>query len=222
MNWYKPRHVTQRDPTDPKQFSHCWAAVGAWGVDGATNGASRITAKEFARAAGGGSGRKAGSGTQEDILKGLDHYGVKARILRLRVADLQEILSAERRGIFAIPTDYDIWPAGKDCMRGEAGPDVNHEVGVIGGATLGIMNPLCDDYQSIPLATLMQAAAKYARQQGHSGIIEVVRVLRQEPPENDAAKKLIAQQRDKLDAWQEYHAATRELLEELQSIKPPK
>lgn len=220
--WYVPKPVTQRDPSDPQQFSHCWAAVGAWQLAAATDGASKVTAKAFAKAAGGGSGRKTGSGTQEDIVNGLAHYGVKADIIDLPVGDATRILGRERRAVWAVATDYDVWPSGKDCMRGEAGPDVNHEVGVIGGDPPTIMNPLCDDYQNIPLATLIQAAAKYARQNGHSRTLQVVRVMRQQPTSNIGDKATIAEQQDLIDRWQEYGSATRALANRILDLPVPK
>lgn len=221
-SFHQPRHVTQRDPKDPRQFSHCWAACGAWLLDAATDGASRVVAKEFARAAGGGSGRKTGSGTQEDIVNGLNHYGVKADLIDMPVGSATSILGRERRAVFAIATDYDVWPSGKDCMRGEVGPDVNHEVGVIPGDPPQVMNPLCDDYQTVPLATIIQAAAKYARQNGHSRTLQVVRVLRQKPTGLIADKARLAEQQDLIDQWQEYGSATRSLANRILDIPVPR
>lgn len=221
--WFVPKPVTQRDASDPLQFSHCWGAVGAWLLAAATDGAARVTAKDFAKQAGGGSGRKTGSGTHEDIVNGLHHYGVKASLVRLLATDAAEILGKERRAVWAVATDYDAWPTPKDCMNGVVGPDVDHEVGWIGGDPGRAMNPLCvGDYQSIKLATLTTAAFKKARQDGHSRYIEVVRVFRQRPTTNIADRALIADQQDQLDQWAEYQASVKALAGQLLDLPVPK
>jgi hypothetical protein len=212
--FYLPRHVTQRNPADPLAMSHCWAACGAWMLDAATDGASRVSAREFAKAAGGGSGRNTGSGTQEDICNGLNHYGVSSALLRIPVADARALLMTERRAVYALATAYELWPVGKDCLRTEAGPDVNHEVGVIGGDPPNIMNPLCLDYQSIPLGTLIDAAARYAKENGHSRTLEIVRVYRQKPAGLIADKLRIADLEDQIAAQADWIAQARALFSE--------
>lgn len=212
--WREPRHVTQRDPSDPRQFSHCWAAVGAWLLDGATDGAAKVTAKEFAKMAGGGSGRRTGSGTQEDIVQGLNRYGVSSTIVRLGRTDASDRMSADRRAIWAIATDYDLWPTPKDCMNGVVGPDTNHEVGIIGGTPPRVMNPLCLDYQTVTLPVVLDAAFKYAKQQGHSRWIEVVRVYRQKPVDNVGDKVRIAELEDAVAERDEWIASARALFAE--------
>ena len=222
-SWYTPRHVTQRDPKDPRAMSHCWAACGAWLVDAATDGASRITGREFAKAAGGGTGRRTGSGTHEDVMKGLDHYGVRGARLRLNRLDAATILGTERRAVFSIATAYEEWPTPKDCVNGVVADTVNHEVGVIGGNPVKAMNPLClSGYQSITLATLLNAAFKYATEQGHSGYIEVVRVYRQKPTGAIADKARIAELEDDIARWQEYAATVRGLAGDILDLPVPK
>lgn len=223
--YYIPRHVTQRDPSDPRAMSHCWGACGACCLDAATDGTAKVTAKEFAKMAGGGSGRKTGSGTQEDIVQGLDRYGVHADILNVSPSDLKRMLSTPRRAIFAIATAYEAWPPSLDCMHGEAGPDVNHEVVVIPGATDGkvpVMNPLCFEYQDVPVDDVVQAAAKYAKEQSHSRSIQVVRVYRQKPTGAIADKARIAELEDQLSQWEEYAATVRRLAGDILDVAVPK
>lgn len=226
MTFYQPRHVSQRDPADPRQFSHCWAACGAWLLDGATDGASRVDAQTFARMAGGGSGRITGSGTQEDIVQGLNRYGVHSDIIDIPAASMTTILSTPRRAIFAIATAYEAWPPALDCMNGTAGPDVNHEVGAIPGVDaagmLQVMNPLCEEYQSVPLADVIHAAQKYAREQGHSRTLQVVRVFRQKPAGAVSDRARIADMQDQLDQWQEYSATARALAGRIMDLPVPK
>ena len=221
--WFVPKPVTQRDPADPKQFSHCWAAVGAWQLAAATDGASRVTAKEFAKAAGGGSGRKSGSGTQEDIVAGLEHYGVKASIVRMDRPTAATILGSDRRAVWAVATAYEEWPVGKDCMAGVANDDVNHEVGVIGGKPPQVMNPLCvGEYQTVTLQTLLEAAFRYATEQGHRRYIEVVRVYRQKPTGAIADKARIADLEDTIARWEEYAATVRGLANDILDVPVPR
>lgn len=221
--WREPRHITQRDPKDPLAMSHCWAACGAWLVDAATDGASRLTAKEFAKAAGGGTGRRTGSGTHEDVMKGLDHYGVKGSRLRLGRSDAATILGSERRAVFSVSTSYEEWPTPKDCVNGVVGDTVNHEVGVIGGKPVKAMNPLClAGYQDITLATLLNAAFKYATEQGHSGYIDVVRVFRQKPTGAIADKARIAELEDTIAQWEEYAATVRGLAGDILDVAVPR
>lgn len=220
--WYVPKPVTQRDPADPKQFSHCWAAVGAWLLAAATDGASKVTAKEFAKAAGGGSGRITGSGTQEDIVDGLDHYGVNAGRVRLSRSDAATILGSDRRAVWGVATAYELWPEAKSCQGIPIG-DVNHEVGVIGGKPPDIMNPLCvGEYQTVTLQTLLEAAFRYAREQGHRGWIDVVRVFRQKPTGAIADKARIADLEDSIAQWEEYAATVRGLAGDILDVAVPK
>lgn len=220
--WYVPKPVTQRDSTDPQAFSHCWSAVGAWQLAAATDGAAKVTAKAFAKAAGGGSGRRTGSGTQEDIRDGLAHYGVKADLVRLSRDDAANILGTDRRAVWAVATAYEAWPVAKDCMAGTA-EDVNHEVGVIGGKPPTVMNPLCQgEYQTVTLQTLLEAAFRYAREQGHRGYIEVVRVYRQKPTGAIADKARIAELEDDIARWQEYAATVRGLAGDILDVATPK
>lgn len=222
-DWFVPRPVTQRDPKDPQALSHCWSAVGSWQLAAATDGASRVTAKAFAAAAGGGSGRKPGSGTQEDIVTGLAHYGVRGAIVRLDRQDAAELLGTDRRAVWAVATAYEKWPKALDCMGGTAGPDVNHAVGVIGGAPLQVMNPLCVGvYQTLPLATLLDAAFRYAAEQGHRRTIEVVRVYRQRPTGAIADKARIADLEDTIAEWQQYAAQVRRLANDILDVPVPK
>jgi len=186
-DWFLPRHVTQRTGT-PCQFSNCWAAIGAWCHHAATGGTASVTPEEFKAAAGGGSGGKnkvtgCSKGLETDIIAGLRKLGIdQAKLVRgVSVADAKKIFSQERRAVYAVATDYDVWPVAKDCMNGTAGPDVNHMVGVIcGGTMLTIENPLCTDYQQVGIDKVLAAANKYAKQNGRSGLT-LIRVPRPIP-----------------------------------------
>lgn len=179
--YYVPKHVTQQDGSKCAG-SNCWAAVGAWLYAGATGGVGQLTPTDFRRMAGGGSGRADESGCRSgfegDITKGLDRLGVKAFTMELQAVDAREVLNAERRSLFAVATDYELWPAEKDCLRGTF--DGNHMVGMIAGTTLKVMNPLCDDYQTVGLLRVLAAAEKFARDHGRSRIV-LVRVPRPLP-----------------------------------------
>lgn len=194
--WYVPPHITQR--TGSKcQFSLCWATIGAWLHRAATGGTASLTPEEFAKAAGGGTGGKnqttgCDKGLERDLLRGLDNLGVRSKILKVSRARALEILSVERRNIFAVSVDYDAWPKAKDCMNGTAGPDVNHMVGIIGGAKPQIENPLCTDYQEVSLPAVLAAAGKYASNNGRQSIW-LVRVARPIPASLPADQKRIAE-----------------------------
>jgi hypothetical protein len=205
--FYVPKHVTQRTGSTC-QFSNCWAAVGAWLHGAATAGLAAITPEAFRIQAGGGSGRPnpttgCHSGFETDMVEGLAHLGVHARILKVGFEQAKAILSQERRAIFGIAVDYDAWPKGADCMNGVAGPDVNHMVGIIGGRPITVMNPLCLDYQAVGLLAVLRAAQKYSTQSGRDGIW-LTRVLRPvpvtAPPDEARIAELEAQVADRDDA----------------------
>lgn len=194
-DWYTPPHFTQRTGTKC-QFSNCWATVGAWLHNAATGGTAKLTPEEFRAQAGGGSGRETipgcNAGNETDMIKGLDKLGVKANLLKVTASQARDILSQERRAVFGIAVDYDAWPADKDCMNGTAGPDVNHMVGIIGGPTLKVMNPLCSDYQTVKIADVLAAANKLAVQTGRDAIY-LARVVRPIPATVTDDKKRIAE-----------------------------
>lgn len=195
-DWFVPPHVTQRTGS-PCQFSLCWAAVGAWLASAATDGSVTLTPEEFARKAGGGSGRPNEStgcktGFEVDLRKGLSNLGIESALFTVPFADLADRLTPDRRAVFAVAVDYSAWPRDKDCMNGMAGPDVDHMVGIIPGTDaqgrVKVMNPLCEDYQRVALADVSGASRKFARERSRDGII-VVRVMRQMPrglPEDKA------------------------------------
>ncbi len=196
-DWYVPDHVTQRTGTKC-QFSNCWCAVGAWLHRAATGGTAIVSPEEFRTVSGGGSGRPnavtgCNSGFEIDMVKGLDKLGVKANILKVTPQIALKLLTTERRAVFGIAVDYDAWPVEKDCMNGVSGPDVNHMVGFIGGKPLKqVMNPLCQDYQSVPALAVLKAAEKFSKQAGRSSIW-ITRVVRPIPTGLTADKARIAE-----------------------------
>ena len=212
MTYFIPDHVTQQDGSRCAG-SNCWAAVGAWLYAAATGGAGKLTPTEFRQMAGGGSGRAGASGCRSgfegDLVKGLDKLGVKSSILELRTTEAVKLLATERRAVFALATDYELWPEGKDCLDGDF--DGNHMVGVIGSAPPRVMNPLCQRYQRIGMDALMAAADKFARDHGRNRVL-VVRVKRPLPAGLAEDKALIETQRAVIEEHEEAMAAARSLI----------
>lgn len=220
---YLPPHVTQR--TDEPGWNHrCWAAVGAWEALAASGGTVKVTPEEFARKVGGGSGRKPGSGTERDIAAGLGSLGLDAQIITVRFGDISDRVATERRAVFAVATDYSEWPVALDCMGGTAGPDVNHMVGLVPGVKEGkvrVMNPLCKEYQWVPVRDVERAAAAYNRAQGRPGI-RLVRVVRPVPAVLDDLRKRIVELTEERDALRDYVAEVRRLGQDLLEVEVPK
>lgn len=213
--WYRPQHVTQR--TDhPCWSSLCWDAVGAWLVDGATLGAVQLAPGRFAELAGGGSGKRIGcglrAGTERDLVAGVRALGLAARIVDVSRAQARRLLSTRRPQLYAIATDYELWPADGDCMVGDPGPDTNHAIGWDPGTARAVMNPLCRAYQAVDLADVLRAASAYQRQQGRDGI-RLVSVIRPVPESLPADLRRIASlerelaEADERDAMVRQHAA---------------
>lgn len=212
MTYFIPDHVTQQDGSRCAG-SNCWAAVGAWLYAAATGGAGKLTPTEFRQMAGGGSGRAGASGCRSgfegDLVKGLDKLGVKSSILELRTTEAVKLLATERRAVFALATDYELWPEGKDCLDGDF--DGNHMVGLIAGRPVKVMNPLCDHYQAVNLNAILAAADKFARDHGRNRVL-VVRVKRPLPAGLAEDKALIETQRAVIEEHEEAMAAARSLI----------
>jgi hypothetical protein len=221
---FLPEAVTQRDGS-PCQWANCWAAVGAWLHNGATGGTALVTPTEFRKMAGGGSGRanKPGcpSGFEQDIVDGLDALGVKSTIVKVGQADARRLLSTPSRALYGIATDFDRWPADKDCSAGDF--DGNHAIGYVPGLGLpskAVMNPLCPDYQNVSLTVVLNSAVKFARDHARGGEVWLVRVRRPKPqvsPDKDRIESLteaIAQR----DEW---IARARALIVDLATLEVP-
>ena len=224
-----PGFVTQRTGS-PCQFSLCWAAVGAWLARAATNDTVKLTPEEFARKAGGGSGRPNATtgcktGFERDLQKGLTNLGIDSDLMTIPYPDLVDRMSHERRAVFAVAVDYELWPPDQDCMNGTAGPDVDHMVGIIPGTDgkgrVLTENPLCGDYQRVSLAAISTAARKFGRDRGRPGVV-VVRVLRPRLTGLPADKARIADLEDLVDRQADYIAASRTLAQQSLELEVPK
>ena len=222
-NLYLPPHVTQR--TDVPGWNHrCWAAVGAWEALAVSGGTVKVTPETFVRKAGGGSGSKPGSGTERDIVKGLSTLGLDSQIITVRYGDISERIATERRAVFAVATAYSEWPVALDCMNGTAGDDVNHMVGLVPGVRDGkvrVMNPLCKEYQWVPVRDVERAATAYNRAQGRPGI-RLVRVARPVPAALDDLRKQIVALTEERDALRDYVAEVRRLGQDLLEVEVPR
>jgi hypothetical protein len=215
MTFYRPAHVTQRTGSRC-QFSLCWAAVGSWLASAASGGATTVTPEDFARKAGGGSGKPNATtgcktGFEVDLQKGLSNLGLDSDILTIPYASFLERMAPERRHVFAVAVDYSLWPPEQDCMNGTAGPDVDHMVGIIPGkdtrGRVEAMNPLCGDYQKVSLAAISTAARKFGRERSREGIV-VVRVARPKVGGLPADKARIADLEDLVQRQADYIEAT--------------
>lgn len=229
MTYKIPEFVTQRTGS-PCQFSLCWGAIGAWLARAATGDAVRLTPEEFAKKAGGGSGRPnpatgCRTGFERDLQKGLSNIGIDSDLFSIPFSDFSDRMTPERRAVFAVAVDYELWPPDQDCMNGTAGPDVDHMVGIIPGigekARVQVENPLCSDYQRVSLAAISTAARKFARDRGRSGIV-VVRVQRPAPTSLPADKARIASLEDLVERQADYIAASRTLAQQSLELEVPR
>ena len=182
IEWYQPKHVTQQDGSRCAG-SNCWAAVGAWLARAATGGTANLSPTAFRATAGGGSGTPSPvtgcrSGFESDISKGLRSLGVATTTVRLSRHEARRAIAQERRSVYAVAVDYELWPLDQKCLVTDF--DGNHMVGVIGGLPLDVMNPLCDDYQEVDIGSVLSAAERFSVQHGRDGLLWLVRVAR--PP----------------------------------------
>lgn len=225
--FYLPPHVTQRTGS-ACQFSNCWCAVGAWQARGASGGTVKVSPEEFRVKAGGGSGRPnpetgCRTGFETDIVRGLGSLGLSVSRLDIAFSDLRARVETPRRALFAIAVDYSEWPEPLDCMRGVAGPDVNHMVGIVPGLKNGkvtVMNPLCEEYQEIALPALATAAIRFAREHGRD-FLRLVRVARPVPADMDGVRRQNAELKEQNEELRDYIATLRRnLLDSLQIEVP--
>lgn len=180
MSLYVPEPVYQLDGS-PCQGSNCWAAVGAWQMAGQSEGEQTPTPTRFRELAG---ERECGGGNLYDIQTGFQRSGRAYAVRSFTGAELRAILTTEDRRLFAIPTDYNVWPDDKKCDSPEF--DGYHMVGIIPGILryeqLRVMNPLCSvpgasreaRYQKVKLDDVMAAARAVAKATGQpAGTIRV-------------------------------------------------
>lgn len=224
-----PGFVTQRTGS-ACQFSLCWAAIGAWLARAATNDTVQLTPEEFARKAGGGSGRPnpttgCKTGFERDLQKGLTNLGIDSDLFTIPFADFTDRMKPERRAVFAVAVDYELWPPDQDCMNGTVGPAVDHMVGIIPGVDgkgrVQTENPLCTDYQRVSLGAISTAARKFGRDRGRSGVM-VVRVLRPMPSSLPTDKERIARLEDLVERQADYIAASRTLAQQSLELEVPR
>lgn len=223
-----PEFVTQRTGS-PCQFSLCWAAIGAWLARAASGNTVKVTPEEFARKAGGGSGRPNATtgcktGFETDLRKGLSNLGIDSDLFTIPYRDFADRMKVERRAVFAVAVDYELWPPEQDCMNGTAGPDVDHMVGIIPGVGekggVQVENPLCADYQRVNLMAISTAARKFGRDRGRPGVI-VVRVQR--PKVFGSGDKVrIAELEDLVERQSDHIAAASALFTEGLELEVPK
>lgn len=224
-----PPFVTQRTGS-ACQFSLCWAAIGAWLAGAATGGTVSLSPEDFARKAGGGSGRPNATtgcrtGFERDLQKGLANLGIDSSLLTVPYRDFAERMKVERRAVFAVAVDYELWPPEQDCMNGVVGPDVDHMVGIIPGigdhAAVQVENPLCDGYQRVSLAALGTAARRFGRARGRNGVM-LVRVQRPKATSLTADRARIADLEDLVERQADYIAAASALFSDGIELEVPR
>lgn len=188
VSLYVPEPIYQLDGS-PCQGSNCWAAVGAWQLDGQSGGETVVTPTRFRAMAG---EDECGGGSLWDIQRGFQRHGRTYNIRYLPYAELRAWMNSADRRLLAIPTAYDAWPDDKKCDS----PDFDgfHMVGIIPGVLrygqVRVMNPLCSvpgasreaRYQKVKIDDVMTAARKVARLTGQpAGTIATGIVWRPKP-----------------------------------------
>lgn len=168
---YLPDHVTQRG-TDPCQWEHCWAAVGAWLTDGASGGKRTPDPVRFCALA-----RKdpCENGGLSDMIRGLETAGQKY-VYRADVPkdEVRRILRSRTGKLVALEIDMDSWPASNG--------DAYHSIGVVCGIGTGkfagkvkTMDPAEDNYRHRDLDGVLTAALEYnAEHHERPGTIDVL------------------------------------------------
>lgn len=177
---YVPDPIYQLDGS-PCQGSNCWAAVGSWQMDGQSEGEQVPTPTRLRAMAG---VDDCSGGNLYDIQTAFQRTERPYAVRSFTGAELRAILTSEDRRLFAIPTDYKVWPDDKKCDS----PDFDgyHMIGVIPGilrySQLRVMNPLCSvpgasreaRYQKVKLDDIMAAARAVAKATGQpAGTIRV-------------------------------------------------
>lgn len=203
VDWYVPEHVPQMDGS-PCQVANCWAAAGSWLAAAATGGTVRISPTDFRKRAGGGSGNKGpsgcASGFEEDVAAGLRALGIQCSLLKLPIADARRLIEKDRRGVYSIAVDYEVFGPGVKCQDSFEG---NHMLGIIGGRPTRSMDPLCPDYKPLGVTVLLDAAGKFSRDHHRGLTIWLVKVQRPIPQGLPADQKLIEIQRARIEALED-------------------
>lgn len=175
---YIPTHVTQKDGS-LCQWKNCWAAVGAWLVDGATRGDTRPTPETFR-----GHSKQAGddctTGGLGSISTGMLTLGIAVRRWNdVSLEDARQMIAKPRsRRLYAFETDFIEWPEDLKCQTDFDGA---HMVGVAPSTyaaatdTIRTMDPLCTVMKRVPIEAVLACAAAYNHR--HGGTIETVDIL---------------------------------------------
>lgn len=171
MARYVPAHVPQMDGSKC-ETTNCWAAVGAWGVDGLTGGDRTPKPTWFRFKAKAQDCRPGGLG---DIIRGLANMGLwrskTARyVVDMTPARLRRRLRTRTGALVCVETDFEVWPEYKNCQPGFDG---YHMVGVICGRDdedrVRVMDPLCKEqgYRWVKVEAIVRAAVQYNNE--HAG-----------------------------------------------------
>jgi hypothetical protein len=205
VTYYLPEPIYQLDGS-PCQGSNCWAAVGAWQMDGQSGGDQTPSPTRFRHMAG---EHECGGGSIYDIQRGFLRQGRSYSVRDLPYQTVRSWMAVEDRRLLAIATAYNVWPEDKKCDS--PGFDGFHMVGVVPGllryGNLRIMNPLCSvpgdsreaRYQKVKLDDVMDAARACAKATGQpAGTIRVGIVWRPRPdgdpaPAPPTTEELLAQ-----------------------------
>ena len=166
---YVPRHVTQADGSRC-QWTNCWAATGAWLVDGGTLGKHKPTPMEFRAAARALKGCRPGG--YGDLIAGLAHFGVKAILLDdISIPAAKKRLRNDNgRKLYAMASDWSRWPDVDKC-RGDY--DGYHMAGLVPGkkvvkgkAEIRTNDPLCNRMRWVRMSGIVRAGEEYNREHG--------------------------------------------------------
>ena len=217
--YYLPDPIYQLDGSE-YAGSNCWAAVGAWQLDGRTGGEMRVTPTRIRvlarKTAGGG-------GSLYDIQRAFQQLGLTYRVATLLATDVRAMLMSPSRKIVAVPTEYELWPKKCDSPGFDGFHMVGIQPGLLPDREVRVMNPLCSvpgpsaeaRFQKVALAAVMKAATSCAKQIGIPAgylTVGIVQVPKLDPAEPDspsdlmerrlaAALDFIAQQRDEATAY---------------------
>ena len=158
---YEPEHVTQADGSESEWFN-CWAAVGAWQVDGISGGRCKPSPTWFRHKAGRPPKTTGGLG---DIITGISSIGGwdECKFISDMTAEWFKRRLRTKTGVLvAVATSFEVWPDGKNCQPNFDG---YHMIGVVCGADeldrVKVMDPLCNRYRWVKVRDVTKAALHY-------------------------------------------------------------
>jgi hypothetical protein len=176
---YVPKHVTQADGSDC-QWTNCWAATGAWLIDGGTRGRKKPTPMQFRKAARAMKGCRTGG--YGDLILGLAAFGVKARLLSdVPIKEARKRLrNASSRKLYAMASDWSRWPDVDKC-RGDydgyhmAGLAPGRKTDKKGRAETRTNDPLCSRLRFVRTLGVLRAGEEYNREHyGKKGTVDLL------------------------------------------------